>query len=396
MQLDLSLNSPNNPEEMRAFLAAFEQLHNIKIDLEIFSWADAWTELMKISLYGRGAVISEVGTSWMGSLAANNSLRFFSNKEALAGGGEKAFLPEAWQTCIDVDRETVLAVPWSLNTFLLYFRRDLLAKAGVQEASAFNSYEDFIHTLECLLKIGVNMPIVVPTSGNSRSLLISASSFVWNRGGEFISLDGKKVLFSDPRTMAGLKDYFSLHRFMGFPAQNLYDDACNRAFIEGKAAVTLHSADLLYQIRHGEVPDEVVKNTGITQQPGVPFVGGSNLAIWKHIPPMAEGRALELINYMTSPENMLKQFHTAWLIPANLEALTQVEADPDYSVLAQSIKAGRAYRRAPLWGLVEDKLVRALNSIWQKLFAAPQPNLDQILQDTLLPVEERLNLTLSS
>jgi hypothetical protein len=59
------------------------------------------------------------------------------------------------------------------------------------------------------------------------------------------------------------------------------------------------------------------------------------------------------------------------------------------------LKTGRALKRVPLWGLVEDRLVKALNHIWQTIFATPEPNVDRIIENTLLPLEERLNITLS-
>jgi len=61
----------------------------------------------------------------------------------------------------------------------------------------------------------------------------------------------------------------------------------------------------------------------------------------------------------------------------------------------QSPKTGRALKRVSLWGLVEDRVVKALNHIWQIIFATPDPNVGRIIEDTLLPLEERLNTTLS-
>jgi ABC-type glycerol-3-phosphate transport system substrate-binding protein len=130
-------------------------------------------------------------------------------------------------------------------------------------------------------------------------------------------------------------------------------------------------------------------------QPGTPFVGGSNLIVWKHVQPVQEAIAVKLVRYLSSTENMVTQFREIGYIPANLEALNQVEREKTYIPLTQSLKIGRALQRVPLWGLVEDKLVKALNHIWQIIFATPEPNVGRIIEDTLLPLEERLNNTLS-
>jgi multiple sugar transport system substrate-binding protein len=395
MQFEISINHIPNVEEMVSLLNTFERQRNVKIDLLMFDWSNSWTELMKISLYGHGPIISEVGSTWMSSLAGQNCLRPFKPIELAAIGGADKFLPESWQSCVDSDGETTLAIPWALNTYLTYYRRDLLAKAGVDETSAFTSVENLVHTLESLRKINVDMPIAIPTTGNSVQVLHNASSFVWKAGGDFITPDGKRVLFSSAETLAGLKEYFSLHQFMTPAARNLYDDACTNAFLEGKSAVTFRSIDLLSQTKNEQTLKVVSQNTGIAVQPGIPFVGGSNLVIWKHATPAQESVAVDLVRFLTSTENMMIQFQKARYTPANLDALNQVELDQTYVPLTQSLKAGRALKRVPLWGLVEDKLVKALNQIWQTIFASPEPDVEQIIKNTLLPLEERLNITLS-
>jgi multiple sugar transport system substrate-binding protein len=395
MQFEISINFIADINKMVLFLNTFERQRNVKIDLQMFDWAHAWTELMKINLYGRGPIVSEAGSTWMSSLAGQHCLRPFKVNEVAAIGGADKFLPESWQSCIDFDSETILAIPWTLNTYLAYYRRDLLAQAGVDETTAFTTLENLVHALESLRKIDVEIPLAIPTAGNSVSVLHNAISFVWKMGGEFITPDGKQVLFSNPKTLAGLKEYFSLYQFMPPAARNLYDDACYHAYLEGRTAITFRSPDLLFQIKNGKTSENVSQNTGIAVQPGIPFVGGSNLVIWKHVPPAQEAVAVELIRYLTSPANMMTQFQDAGYIPANLDALNQVELDQTYVPLTQSLKTGRAFKRVPLWGLVEDKLVKVLNHIWQTIFVTPEPNIDQIIENALLPLEERLNITLS-
>jgi multiple sugar transport system substrate-binding protein len=395
MQFEISINFIDEMAKMVAFLGAFEQQNNVKIDLQTFDWPSAWTELMKISLYGHGPIISETGSTWMSSLAGQNCLRPFKPNEVSGLGGADKFLPEAWQSCTDFANQTTLAIPWTLNTYLAYYRRDLLSQTGLQETSAFASIENFVHTLEALQKIGVEIPLAIPTAGNSVSVLHNASSFVWKMGGDWITSDGKRVLLSSPNTLAGLNAYFGLHRFLPSAARNLTDEACVHTYLDGRVAITFRSPDLLNQINNGKTPEKISENTGIAMQPGVPFVGGSNLVIWKHIQPAQEPAAVKLVRYLTSSENMMTQFKEIGYIPANLDALNQVEHDQAYVPLTQSLKIGRALQRVPLWGLVEDRLAKALNHIWQGIFATPEPDVDLIIKNALLPLEDRLNITLS-
>jgi multiple sugar transport system substrate-binding protein len=394
--LEISINTTvDNPEEICLLIKEFEFQRKVKIDVRLFDWGQAWTEFKKISIYQHGPVISETGDTWMGSLTARNCLRTFKKDEIAAIGGSDAFLNEMWQGCIDFDGDGVVAIPWSLDTNLVYYRRDLLAKAGVDESIAFASLKNFTQTLSKLQRAGIEIPIALITGGKSNSIVHQASSWVWKMGGEFVSADGKQILFTKPETMAGLEEYFGLYRFIPPAAYSLGDQACLNIFTEGNAAITILNPPFLYDIKQGRWPKLSIQNIGIAVQPGVPFIGGSNLVIWNHIMPEQEKVAVDLIRYLTATDNLTIQFKKTGLIPARLEALNHFESDISYAPLLQSLKNGRAYKRIRLWGLVEERLLDALDSIWQRIFADPKPDIEQMIRGALTLPEERLNLTLS-
>ncbi len=394
--LEVSINTTiDHPDQLRQMLKEFEHQNNLEVDLQVFDWASAWMEFIRISLYRYGPAISETGDTWMGSLASRNCLRPFKKEEVASMGGGEIFLPEMWKSCHDFDTQAIVAIPWSLDTYLVYYRRDLLKKAGVDESRAFQGLDEFQATLECLQTAGVEIPLAIATGGNSSNVLHNASSWVWAMGGDFISSDGKKVFFTEPKTLAGLEKYFQLYRFMPPAARKLDDDSMIHMFVRENAAITLANPPLLYEIGHQTIPLALSQNLNIAMQPGVPFVGGSHLIVWSHVPVRQEAAAIRLVRFLTSGELMLKLFKNAGLIPARLDILDQVESDPAYGPLIQSLKTGRAYKHLRLWGLVEDKLTRSLGKIWDTIFETRQPDLRQIILDTLSPVEERLNAILA-
>ena len=394
--LEVSINNTiDNPDKLQRLLGEFEQQNNVKVDLQVFDWADAWMEFIRISLYRYGPAISETGDTWMGSLTSRNCLRPFKREEIAAIGGGDVFLGEMWKSCQDFDSHATVAIPWSLDTYLAYYRRDMLKKAGVDEKTAFSNVGAFEAMLKSLQDAGVEIPLAISTGGNSSNILHNASSWVWAMGGDFITPDGKKTLFTQPETLAGLQKYFSLYRFMPKTAQGLDDDNMIQMFVNEGAAVALANPPLLYEIRHRTVPLALIQNIGVAVQPGVPFVGGSNLIIWGHVPVRQESAAVHFIQYLTSAELMLKLFQNTGLIPARMDVLDQLETDPVYSPMAESLKTGRAFKHLRLWGLVEDKLTKALTKIWKTIFSTPKPDLPQIIYDTLSPLEGRLNTILS-
>jgi hypothetical protein len=71
-ELEISINSASNePEkEFRAILGNFEEQHHTKVICTLYDWTTAWSEIMKIMLYKHGPVMSQVGSTWLGSLEA--------------------------------------------------------------------------------------------------------------------------------------------------------------------------------------------------------------------------------------------------------------------------------------------------------------------------------------
>src|SRR5690348_1557490 len=135
---------------MQSLLDKFGQQGRAQVSVTVYDWSVAWSEFLKISLYQHGPVISQTGNSWMGSLTAQNSLRAFRAGEMAELKGQDRFLPGSWETCLDLDNQQVVAIPWFMDTFLVYYHRDLLQKAGVDETGAFSTPENFHATLQKL------------------------------------------------------------------------------------------------------------------------------------------------------------------------------------------------------------------------------------------------------
>ncbi len=395
-EIEFSINnsSENPAEAIQPLLATFREQNRANVSVVVYDWANAWTEFMNISLYGHGPVISQTGNSWMGSLIARNSLRVFKDREVAELGGRQNFLPESWQSCLDFDNKSMVAVPWHLDTYLVYYRRDLLEKAGINEATAFLTAENFHSTLQKLQENGVNHPFAVPTN-TSRSNIHVAASWIWGHGGDFTDREGTRVLLSQPETRKGLKMYFDLFRFMPPEAKQLNDPDCWRLFLDGKIAVTMRNPELLFRLKRHDFPTTFSKNVGVAVMPGVPLLGGSNLIVWNHIRSQQEPDVIELIKFLTSTDAELALFEATGLIPANLAALEHIPPDSIFAPAIQSVKKGRSFPRIRMWGLIEDKLVIAMSQIWNALLDTSNPDVNQITAYHLDPIETRLNITLS-
>jgi multiple sugar transport system substrate-binding protein len=397
-EIEISINSSftnvDPAEVIQPKLTEFDKQHHMHTLLQVYDWAVAWTEFLKISLYQHGPVISQTGNTWMGSLIAQNSLRAFSDKEIAELGGKESFVADAWESCLDFENKQLLAVPLILDTYVVYYRRNVLKKAGVDEASAFSTLENFHATLQKLQNNGEKYPFAIPTN-SSRSNMHTLASWVWGQGGDFISPEGTRVTLNQPETRKGIKMYFELYRFISPEAQNLNDMDCWNWFFNSKIAVTLRNPELLFRLKQKEFPESFAADIGVAVIPGVPLLGGSHLVIWSHVLPEQEQDAINLIKFLTSADLQLTLLENAGLIPANLQALESISPASIFAPAIQSVRKARGFKRIRMWGLIEDKMVIALSQVWKMLLTTPNPNLDQILASHLDPIQDRLNITLS-
>ena len=109
---------------------------------------NAWQELLQVALYFKGPDVSEIGTTWLGSLMGMEALRPFSPLEVKSLGGAAAFSSASWDSCHEPGETQILAIPWYLDLRLIYYRRDILQKAGVDESTAFLTSENLLDTMQ--------------------------------------------------------------------------------------------------------------------------------------------------------------------------------------------------------------------------------------------------------
>jgi multiple sugar transport system substrate-binding protein len=397
LELSIMLLDVDPVADLRPLLDQFEAQHHCRIRVNTLSWDSAWTELVKVALYGEGPHVSQVGTTWCASFVAMNALRPFTPREVASFGGPSAFLPSSWQTGKLPGNDQIWAVPWQADMRVIYYRRDLLEQAGVDEQTAFQSHPHLIQTLERLQASGVATPWVMPT-GHAVVTLHHLANWVWGAGGDFITADGKRTLLNLPETRAGIRAYLELGRYLSPATRGLDAAQSNALFWQGQAAVAL-SWPRMMGSRQSAAP-QVVANLGVALVPGVTWIGGSNLVVWRHISrfsPTHESLALDLVRFLTSqPVQSAYNLRTG-LLPVRLDVLDAPPSDtnPLHPTMVQGLKSGRSFPSLPVWGQVEDRLLLALAQLWEDVLARPGQDLDAIIAEHLDPLAQRLDIILA-
>ncbi|GAB4577656.1 MAG: hypothetical protein Fur0022_03870 [Anaerolineales bacterium] len=385
--LELTIIQAGNEEEILKKLG-------INARISTSSWDTYWGKLLNIAFHRDGPDVSQVGAPSTGGVISMNVLRAFTRQEVKSMGGEEVFLPESWRTTKTKKEPYTWAIPFNADIRVLFYWRDLLEKVNIQPEKAFSTPTVFETTLKRLQESGVDFPWAFYAAFPYATLHV-ASMWVWAGGGEI--LDGKHFALTDPAPLESLKEFFRLKKYMPrYAYETNSSENLMEAFARQEIAVICAGSNMLnpLQIKFQDQPERL-KKLGVALPPGPAYVGGSNFIIWGHC--RQEKQAVALVQQLTSKEMQLAFCQEMGYLPTRLDALAEppYSTEPLYKIMVEALKTGRAFPDLPRWGLVEDRLSSAFLHIWQQLYENPEADSDTILEQTLIPIGKRLNLTLS-
>ncbi len=386
-------------ENLQELLAAFEKQERIRVRLNVMPFSGAWARLVEIALYHHGPDVSNVGNTWVGDFQRMNALRLYSPAEIQRLGGAEAFLPAAWQSGSTAGEASaapkIWGIPWAADTRVIFYRKDVLEQAGVDAATAFASHEALENTLARIQATSPIAPLSLPTR-RSRITLHNLASWIWQEGGEFLSADGKNILFDQPAARQGMRKYFSLAKYLPPSLHHLDDSQAGEAFIQGQAAITLSG----HWLSIGLEPNlQAKQQTRVAPVPGVPFAGGFHLVVWKHS--RKEAAAFKLIEFLAG-SNMGASIFPGMGLPVRMDMIenTALKQQPLFAEMIGSLDRARSFPSGHIWGLVEKQLTDRIPAIWADVLALPDRGdidaLDAILDQYLAPLARRLKITIGS
>jgi len=379
---------------MRALLARLERERHIRVNLEVIPWAEAWTRLLQMALYNDGPSVSEIGSTWVSDMVMMNALRPFTEGEVARLGGKESYLPASWHSVRAAPgngNAVAWAIPWLADTRLLYYRKDILARAAQPERESFASHAELETCLQALQESGVAIPLTLATR-SSRINLHFLATWIWAEGADFLTPDGKTAIFDSPAALEGMSKFFRLARFLAPEARRLNDVQSDALFWQGRAALAF-SGPWLFD--HPQMSAEQKEQVAVAAPPGVPFVGGFHLIIWKYT--RQQEAALELIDYLAGhhpPQELFPSFS----LPARLETLSQgrFATHPVYGVMARALRAGHSFPAAWLWGMLENRLYEALQFLWEQALTMSEAEFRPLLESQIRALAQRINASLQT
>ena len=374
-------------------IGRFERQKQIRAQLNVQPWGGGWARMLSVALYHSGPDLAEIGSTWVGDFVRMDALTSFTPQEVFRLGGKDRFLPACWASGITPagpdTLEVCWAIPWTADVRAIFYWKDMLQLAGIDENLAFQDALAFDNTLKRLSEHGFNIPLAIPTV-RSRLTIHYLASWMWAAGGDFVRPSFREVGFNSTESLRGLKQYFQLGRYLPKQEKILDEGRAFDLFYTRQAAVTMGGYWILMST---SIPPEMKANLGVAMVPGAPFVGGSHLVVFKHS--NRKNPALQVIDFLTREPELL-QFILAFGLPAWLDGLEKppFSTDPKLKALSDMVRKGRSFSSGQLWGLVETRLVDTFPLIWKDVVKGKDPDIDAILHSHLDSLAERLNITI--
>jgi multiple sugar transport system substrate-binding protein len=359
-------NGPDPVGDTEEILRPFEKETGIDVEVQLVGWDVQFDRIRNAAVSGKGPDVTQAGTTQVPFFAALGGFDDLSDRVDDIGGDD-AYAPGVWQTTQVSGQDGVYAVPWFTEARSIYYRKDLLEKAGVDPETAFTDWDAFKATLRKLKDSGAvdNKETYAYGSPGKQAfdLVHHVMPFVWDAGGAELSEDATASTIDSPEAQEGVEFIADLLPEGLYDPTALEKDAqqVEDSFKAGRLAVWIGGPWVL-AARERKDDDtwapEVRRNVGVAPMPAGPsgeaytFVGGSNLMMFEN----AENKdaAWQLMRYLSEDDTQTAYADLMGMFPARLDPQEQAaEKDANYAAFYEAIQDGRTYAPIPQWGQVE-------------------------------------------
>ena len=193
-------------------------------------------------------------------------------------------------------------VPFQRSTIVAYYNKDMFEAAGLDPEQPPQTWDEMVEMGKALTNDD-HSGLMIPSTGYPYWMF---QALAIQNGQELMSDDGLTTYFDDPAVVDTLEFWKSLSTEHGIMPEGTVEwGTLRQAFLEGQTAMMWHSTGNLTAVKDGASFDFGVAMLPANERPGSP-TGGGNFYLFKDATPDEQRAAVELIKFMTSPEQAAK------------------------------------------------------------------------------------------
>lgn len=373
-------SEPKQREALKAIVARFEQENNCKVNLVDLTWGEGKAKLFAAFNSDTAPDVVELGGDWVMQFSSGGVLKNLTKSKFTLDKFAENTHPAA------MFRDSIYALPWNLNSRVMFYNKDLLKKAGFTKPPTTGA--ELLRAAEAINAIGDAQT----ATGNAGSRVYGFGAngsdehrlhkkilpFFWSAGGTVLN-DSGKVVINSKENIEALTLYLALARAGFIETQRQLDNM----FVRGNLGFWMSGSWLVEkiarenpQLEYGAMLMPTLRKSSIetaslnTQtSSGASIIGCNYVAVtYKARNPILAKRFILYITDGKQSLELLKNFQDAG-IPADKKAMNDdfVRSLPHNDIFLQQIAQSQLPPMHPHWldieKVLEDAVVEALYGI---------------------------------
>ena len=352
-------------EAVKQMIPEFERTHpGIRVRVQQMPWTAAHEKLLTGFVGDATPDITQMGNTWVPE---------FQTLGALAPLGEYVrgsqvvdstdYFTGIWRT--NVVGDSLYGLPWYVDTKLIFYRKDLLAAAGVTEPP--KSWAEWREAMVKVQKAGkAKWGILLPTNEWPQITALGLQE-----GAPLLRDDGRYGGFSDPRFARAFHFYVSLYKDGIAPTvssneiSNLFQEfekGTFAMFISGPWQVGELRKRLPASMQDAWAAMPLPSPDG-SDYPGTSLAGGSSLSMFRASKHKKE--AWQLIEFLSQPAQQAKFTAITGDLPARESAwhLAKLDSDPQTLAFLTQLRDVTPTPKVPEWELIATRVFETVERV---------------------------------
>jgi len=362
----------------------FEREHpGIRVKVQQIPWSAAHEKLLTAHVGGSLPDVGQLGNSWIAEFGTLRALAPLDPRLAETGLAREGFFDGIWNTNV-LDGVTY-GVPWYVDTRLLFYRKDLLARAGYDSMPA--TWQGWLECLRAIKRQGgpKRYGIFLPTNEWMQPVVLGLQA-----GSPILADGGTRGAFREPEFRRAFEFYLNLYREDLAPTLGINEIAnMHQEFGRGTFAMVVTGPWNLGEFAR-RLPDSLQSRWATAPLPGptgpgVSFAGGSSLVMFGNTKHPREAWAL--ISYLARPDVQVRFWQLTGDLPARRESWTDTAliADPRTRAFGEQLQRTAPCPMVPEWEEIATRVLEQADRAIRRAVSADSAlvDLDRIVDRVL-------------
>jgi multiple sugar transport system substrate-binding protein len=347
-------------EAIAPMIRDFERANpDVRIRAQQIPWTAAHEKLLTAFVGGALPDVAQLGNTWIPEFAALGALAALDSDftRDSTHTPRADYFPGVLAT--NVVDDTLFGVPWYVDTRVLFYRSDLLRRAGVAAApTTWQQWRDALTRLKRVQAPG-SFPILLPLDEWAQPVILALQS-----GAPLLADHGTRGFFRDPRFRRGFEFYVDLFRdSLAPPIANTQISNVYQEFAAGRLAMWITGPWNVGEFRK-RLPDSLEGTLATAplpgpDGPGVSLAGGSSLVVMRKT--HHRDAAWRFIAFLSDPARQAAFYDATGDLPGRRSAWAtpKLAHDPQLAAFREQLGRVVPMPAVPEWELIATDIAAA-------------------------------------